>query len=107
MIKAFLLDIKGDVKRIALWVMVALTATASLWLIPWGSSGGDMLSALSAIFVGILVMVHIMRRLMLPQIQLMAVARRACETGIGAGIVFASTIFLVCVLILSFVWLWK
>lgn len=106
MIKEMWYEVKGDFKKLVGWVLVAVLSSLSLTFIPWGASGGDMLSALAFVFTWILVLVHVLRRLLLPQVQLMAVMRKACEDSLGAAIVFFSTVLLFCVLTYCFILLW-
>ncbi len=81
-------NIRGDVRRIGLLLLVGALALAAMRLVPWQGTPGDLLSMLVFVLVAMFACAHLLRRIMLPTVQLGALADCAAAEPLAAAIVF-------------------
>lgn len=92
---------KADAGRLA-WIVSIITLL--LWLDSWlpERTQEALLSPLlssTTIVLGIAALSHVTRRVLFPQLDLQKLAAKACETSVGASIVFFGVAMIVATLI--------
>lgn len=96
-------DIRGDVRRAWLLVLLAGLSLLALNRLSWSGTPGDLLSVLAFVLIAIVLLSHVLRRVLLPQIRLGELQTVASRDPLASAVVFAAVILFKAVLIIAFV----
>lgn len=96
-------DLRGDLRRVVLLTLLAALAMLALDRLNWSGAPGDLLSVLTFVLTTIVLLTHILRRLLLPQIRLGELQQAAARAPLAAALVFAAVLLFKAVLVIAFV----
>jgi hypothetical protein len=102
-LKRHIHDLRGDFQRLLLLAVFAGITMLALNHLSWGGTPGDLLSALAFVLITIILMMHILRRVLLPFVQMGTLVHKAYQDPLASAIIFAAVILFKSVLIISFV----